>query len=105
MSREPPSIFAGFHSTLAGIWRSYVGLLRAWWRYKELVQELSSLTERELADTGLLRCHIHWSARAAAWDGRNANASPASKAEPKAAFNRSRIVNNRAAVRVGARWP
>lgn len=36
----------------------FIGLLRAWWRYNESVQELNRLSDRELADIGITRSEI-----------------------------------------------
>jgi uncharacterized protein YjiS (DUF1127 family) len=46
-----------------------VSALRAWRRYSATVRELSLLTDRELADLGLMRSQIGSVAYRCAWDG------------------------------------
>ena len=50
------------HGLLAGL----VTRLGDWWRYRTTVTELSYLTDRQLADIGLMRSDISVVARAAA---------------------------------------
>jgi uncharacterized protein YjiS (DUF1127 family) len=46
-----------------------VSALRTWRRYNATVRELSLLTDRELADLGLMRSQISSVAYRCAWDG------------------------------------
>ncbi len=57
-----------------------VRALRAWWRYRSCVQELSRFNDLELADIGLSRSDIFRVARGA---GRATAMSPDARATPR----------------------
>ena len=110
MARTPLQVLAKIQADFTEAWRAYVGLLHAWWQYKDLVRELSALSDAELADIGLMRCHIDRLARGMIWDEPTANVSPTKAAELKSARETSsppenRIDDGQTAVGVGAIWP
>jgi uncharacterized protein YjiS (DUF1127 family) len=53
--------------TLRGLLARLEARIGYWWRYRATVRELSDLTDRQLADIGILRANIPAVARAAAW--------------------------------------
>jgi len=112
MARTPLQVLAKLSVGFTDTWRAYTGLLRTWWKYKDLVRELSALSDAELADVGLMRAHIDRFARGMTWDARTANVTLAKVADLDGARERSLPFENRidagqtrVPAGVGAAWP